>query len=104
MCACACVCVLVAVIVCARLRGGDGVCVRSPTPLTHQEKKHSPQKKKKKCTLQHQYARTWWCARVRVCIRYVDRFLLGFVGALCFVCVRVSGYEWAFLYWVRASR
>ena len=82
------------------------VCVYAHQHHSHTRKKNTlaTHTKKKKCTLQHQYARTWWCARVRVCIRYVDRFLLGFVGALCFVCVRVCGYEWAFLYWVRASR
>ena len=175
---CVCVCVCVRMSVCVSAQHAHTSTKNTLTaPHSHTRKKmHSfTKKKKEKCTLQHQYARTWWCcacvracvrahvcvyicgmhapvakqntstaltyqkkqenahssssmhapgAYVRVCLR-LDllltpapvsacggggvclwlAFLFRFVGALCIMCgVCVFECEWAFIYWVRASR
>ena len=169
---CVCVCAHVCLCVCAACTHQHKK-IRSPHHTHTQEKKCTHHKEK--CTLQHQYARTWWCcacvracvrahvcvyicgmhapvakqntstaltyqtkkenahssssmhapgAYVRVCLR-LDllltpapvsacggggvclwlAFLFRFVGALCIMCgVCVFECEWAFIYWVRASR
>ena len=105
--------------------------IYTPAACTHQQRNKIPapqshtRKKKDKCALQQQYARTW-C--VRACMSAAQlvtltpapvsgsvcggggvclwlAFLFRFVGALCMMCgVCVCECEWEFIYWVRASR
>ena len=68
---CVCVCVRMSVCVSAQHAHTSTKKYAHRTTLTHKKKNALITKKKEKCTLQHQYARTWWCCacvRAHVCV------------------------------------